>query len=307
MAELRLGTVRQGSENMTKLVRLGLQIPQAGPNAAADFVKTFVRRGRDCGFRKFWVGDHILMGGFNHRAKENETFLEPLVLLAYVLGQFDDIDLGTSVLVVPYRNAFSLAKGIATLAHLSQKDIAVGIGPGWAEHEFHAVGSPFHERGALADEFCRLFMNLRTAPDEAWQVGPYSYGGSGFEPRLSARTQLWVGGNSAAARRRVVRWGDAWQPTGLGVEAMREGIADLRQLCDQSGRDFSQVATGLRLRVRPTPDAPANYVGDLLGPYVEAGVCDFLLEINTRDRQRALDSIDRLAASARLAGFFIAE
>ena len=67
------------------------------------------------------------MGGFQHRSKVYETFLDPLVLLAYVLGEFDDIDLGTSILVVPYRNAFALAKGIATLTHLSRKDVAVGI------------------------------------------------------------------------------------------------------------------------------------------------------------------------------------
>lgn len=288
---------------MTEQVCIGLQIPQAGPNAVAEFVKAFVRHGRGCGFRKFWVGDHILMGGFNHRAKEDETFLEPLVLLAYVQGEFDDIEFGTSVLVVPYRNAFALVKGIATLAHLSNKNFAVGIGPGWAEPEFEAVGSSFRERGKTADEFCQVFTNLRSTPDEAWQVGPYSYSGSGFEPRLSKRTQLWVGGNSAAARRRTAKWADAWQPTGLSVEQMRDGIQHLKQLCDRNGRDFSHLTTGLRLRVRPTPDESPHYIGDLLAPYIELGVRDFLLEINTRERQRALDSIDRLAASACLAGF----
>lgn len=288
---------------MTDQICIGLQIPQAGPNAVAKFVKTFVRHGRDCGFRKFWVGDHILMGGFNHRAREDETFLEPLVLLAYVQGEFDDIELGTSILVVPYRNAFALTKSIATLAHLSNRNLAVGIGAGWAEREFEAVGSSFRERGKSADEFCQVFTNLRSNPDEAWQVGPYGYSGRGFEPRLSARTQLWVGGNSAAARRRTAKWGDAWQPTGLSVEQMKDGITHLKQLCDLNRRDFSQLVMGLRLRVRPTPDASPHYVGDLLAPYVELGVRDFLLEINTRERQRALDSIDRLAASSRLAGW----
>lgn len=282
-------------------VRLGLQVPQAGPNAVAGFVKDFVRRAHTGGIRMFWVGDHILMGGFQHRAKEHETFLEPLVLLSYLAGEWDDIELGTSVLVVPYRNAFSLAKGIATLAHLTQNRFAVGVGAGWAEHEFDALGVPFRKRGRHTDEFCQLLSKLRDTPDETWQVGAYSYHGNGFEPRLDARTSLWIGGNSPAARRRTARWGDAWQPTGLSVDAMQEGIAELRGFCQESGRDFSALKIGLRLRIRPTPEAPADYIGDLLGPYIDAGVRDFLLEINTRDRQRALESIDRVVVSAQLA------
>ena len=286
---------------MSNQIRLGLQVPQAGPNAFAGFVKDFVHHAHSAGFTKFWVGDHILMGGFAHRAKEHETFLEPLVLLSYIAGRLDNIELGTSILVVPYRNAFSLLKSITTLAHLTQHSFAVGIGAGWAEHEFDALGVPFRSRGQFTDEFCELFTKLRDTPDEAWSVGQYKYSGSGFEPRLNARTNIWVGGNSKAARRRTARWGDAWQPTGLTVNAMREGITELGQLCMEAERDPAQIEIGLRLRIRPTPDASPQYIGDLLGPYIDLGVTDFLLEINTRERQRALDSIDRVVASAQMA------
>lgn len=288
---------------MPDVVRLGLQVPQAGPNAVAGFIKDFVRRAHAGGFRMFWVGDHILMGGFNHRAKEHETFLEPLVLLSYIAGELGDIELGTSVMIAPYRNAFSVMKSIATLAHLTQRRLSIGIGAGWAEHEFDALGVPFRARGRLANEFCQLFTKLRDAPGDAWEVGPYVYQGSGFEPPLDAHVNLWVGGNSPAARRRTARWGDGWQPTGLTVEAMQTGIAELREFCQEAERDFSVLEIGLRLRIRPTPEASPHYIGDLLGPYIDAGVRDFLLEINTRDRQRGLESIDRVVASAQLAGF----
>lgn len=286
-------------------IRIGLQVPQAGPNAVAEFVKDFVHRGHAGGFRMFWVGDHILMGGFNHRAKENEIFLDPLLLLSYIAGGLDDIELGTSVLIAPYRNAFSVMKSVATLTHLTGRRLSVGIGAGWAEHEFDALGVPFRSRGRMTDEFCELFTRLRDTPEEEWDVGPYVYRGSGFEPRLDARSRLWIGGNSPAARRRTARWGDGWQPTGLSVGDMRAGIADLHEHCRQADRPVSGIEIGLRLRIRPTPEAPPDYIGDLLGPYIDAGVRDFLLEINTRERQRALDSIDRVVDSARLAGFLV--
>jgi probable F420-dependent oxidoreductase len=283
-------------------VRIGLQIPQAGPNASADFVTQYVRQAQRLGINTFWVGDHILMGGFKHRAKVDENFLEPLVLLGFVAGFNSAAELGTSVLVVPYRNLFVLAKGLATVAHLIRGRLKVGIGAGWAEEEFTALGRDFHQRGKAADQFCEIFHRLRTQPDEPWSVGPYTYQGGGFAPSLPARAELWVGGNSPAARRRAARWGDAWQPTGLAPDAVHAGMDDVRALCEATGRDPDTVTSGIRIRVRLRTPEQRKGLETTLSAYIEAGVTDLLLELNTREQSYALQAIEEVGGTCKAMG-----
>ncbi|MFN8556804.1 MAG: LLM class flavin-dependent oxidoreductase [Dehalococcoidia bacterium] len=118
-------------------IRVGLGTPQAGPNATAEFIRDFVTQARSCGIGAFWVGEHIVMGNFRHRAKVTETFLDPLALLAFIAGMDGQVELGTSVLVVPYRNPLVLLKGICTIAHLTGRRFTIGVGAGWAEEGVH--------------------------------------------------------------------------------------------------------------------------------------------------------------------------
>jgi probable F420-dependent oxidoreductase len=283
--------------------RVGLQLPQAGPNAQRQFVTEFVQHARAAGIRSFWVGEHIVMGDFRHRAKTHELFLEPLVLLAFIAGADPDVELGTSVLVVPYRNPLVLLKGLSTLAHLTGRRVIVGVGAGWAEEEFDAVGAAFHRRGHATDEFCEIFHRLRNQGEdsECWRIGPISYRGRGFQPLPSPLTELWVGGNSIAARRRAARFGSGWQPTGLAPDEVRAGMDEVRAFCEAHGRDPAEVVSGLRLRVRVTPEAARDELPALFAAYREAGVTDFLCEVNTRDRGYTLEAIPRLVESFKLA------
>lgn len=285
-------------------MRIGLQLPQAGPNAEQAFVAEFVRHARRAGIRAFWVGEHIVMGAYQHRAKAHELFLDPLVLLAFVAGMDPDVELGTSVLVAPYRDPLVSLKGLCTLAHLTGRRLIVGVGAGWAEDEFRTLGVDFHRRGRLTDEFCEVFHRLRQqdGDSEGWQIGRATYRGSGFQPLPSPLTELWVGGNSAAARRRAARYGSGWQPTGLAPDAVRAGMDEIRALCEAAGRDPGEITAGLRLRVRVTPETERTELPALFAAYREAGVTDFLCEVNTRDRGYTLDAIPRLVASFRLAG-----
>ena len=283
-------------------VRAGLQIPQAGPNADGPFVTDFVAHARQVGVRSFWVGEHIVMGGFSHRAKVTETFLDPLVALAYLAGMNRDVELGTSVLVVPYRNPLVLLKGLCTIAHLTQQRLIVGVGAGWAEEEFNTLGSDFHRRGRTTDEFCEMFLRLRDEDEGGWQVGRFTYSGRGFEPRPTPLTELWIGGNSAAARRRAARYATGWQPTGQAPDVVREGIDEVRRQAATFGRDPEAISLGIRLRVRVTPENHRDELPNLFEAYQEAGVTDFLCEVNTRDRGYTLEAITHAVEAFRRAG-----
>jgi alkanesulfonate monooxygenase SsuD/methylene tetrahydromethanopterin reductase-like flavin-dependent oxidoreductase (luciferase family) len=286
----------------TSTVRVGLQLPQAGPNATPAFVERFLRHATGLGLRSFWVGDHIVLGGFHHRAKEGETFLDALSLLAFVAGLDREVELGTSVLIAPYRNAFALAKNLCTTAALTGRRFIVGVGAGWAEVEFDTVGVEFRRRGRTTDTFCEMFTRLQREPDTPWRVGSYRYPGGGFLPLPTPAMELWVGGNSNAARRRAARYASGWQPTGLTPDEVRAGLAELRTLCEQAGRDPSTVAGGIRLRLRVHEDSYRTELPATLAAYVEAGVRDFLCEVNSRDQDYTLAAVERLVESFRLAG-----
>jgi alkanesulfonate monooxygenase SsuD/methylene tetrahydromethanopterin reductase-like flavin-dependent oxidoreductase (luciferase family) len=283
-------------------VRFGLQMPQAGPNADRTFLAQFIRHAAQSGIRAFWVGDHIVLGGYQHRAKEQEVFLDPLVLLAYAAALDPDIELGTSVLVAPYRNAFALLKGLCSLSHLMQRRLVLGVGAGWAEQEFDVVGADFRRRGHTTDQFCEVFDRLSARPEQAWQVGPYRYSGGGFHPLPAPTMELWVGGNSLPARRRAARYATGWQPTGLDPDAVAEGMAEVRRLAEAGGRDPGEIVSAVRLRLRILPETYRTVIPSLLDQYLDAGVTDFLVELNSRDRDYTLTAIERLAECLELLG-----
>ncbi len=122
------------------------------------------------------------------------------------------------------------------------------------------------------------------------------------EPRPTALTELWVGGNSAAARRRAARYGTGWQPTGQPPDAVRDGIVDVRQQAEALGRDPRAIELGIRLRVRVTPESYRDELPNLFEAYRAAGVTDFLCEVNTRDKEYTLEAVTHLIEAFRRAG-----
>jgi alkanesulfonate monooxygenase SsuD/methylene tetrahydromethanopterin reductase-like flavin-dependent oxidoreductase (luciferase family) len=296
-----------------KDVRIGFQIPQAGPNADAEFITEFVRLGKRSGVGSFWVGDHILTGGYEHRVQPGANFLEPIVSLSFMAGLDPDIELGTAVLVVPYRNALVLAKSLSSLAHLTRRRISVGVGTGWAEVEFDALGVPFKRRGKSTDEFCEVLNRLRTQPYEPWQVGPYSYRGGGFDPPMSPLVETWIGGESEYALRRAARWGSAWQPSVFGPGWWQErgpnpteykaATQKIREQCEANGRNADSVMSAVKLRLHNvTDEKERSQLPALFEAYHEAGVIDFECEVSTADRGYALAAIGCVMECFSVAG-----
>jgi alkanesulfonate monooxygenase SsuD/methylene tetrahydromethanopterin reductase-like flavin-dependent oxidoreductase (luciferase family) len=148
---------------------------------------------------------------------------EPLVTLAWLAAQTSRIRLGTSVLVLPMRNPYAVAKQAATLHRLSGERLTLGIGTGWDATEFAAVGADFRDRGRRTDE-CLVVIRALFAGE---------HDGGVFEPRPRSPIPLMVGGNSERALRRAATYADEWQGVGLDVPAFFRAAGRLREL---SGR-----------------------------------------------------------------------
>src|SRR5439155_22062847 len=143
-----------------------------------------------------------------------------------------------SMLIMPYRNAVATAKSLETIDRMSGGRLIAGVGAGWNEAEFAALGVPFHERGARTNEYLRVWQ-------ACWAPGKVSFAGRFFsfsdmhvspKPVQQPHPPIWIGGASDAALRRAARFGAIWQPTPLPLAELVERQTALQQACDQIGR-----------------------------------------------------------------------
>ena len=188
-----------------------------------------------------FVPDHILATPVTTQ-HYGAHWPDPFSLLAFLAGRTQRIQLGTSVIVLPYRNPLVAAKAVATVDQASRGRFILGIGVGWDEPEFQDLGLPFRERGRMSDEYIRA-MKAAWAKDIPEHKGHYlAFAGATFSPRpaQSPHPPIWVGGApggvSPPAVRRCAELGDAWHPLGLGLDDLESGFTSVRQLAASYGR-----------------------------------------------------------------------
>src|SRR5438445_456191 len=133
-------------------MNFGVWLPNCRHLATPDIIRGAAVRAEQLGYDSVWVSDHVVVPHANI-VNFGETVFDPLVTLAVVAGATRRVRLGTTVLIVPYRNAVVTAKMIASLDALSGGRVVLGIGAGWVAAESAALGVPFAERGATTDEY----------------------------------------------------------------------------------------------------------------------------------------------------------
>jgi len=182
--------------------------------------------------------------------------LDPFVAMGYAAARTSTLRLIPNIVVLPYRNPFVVAKSGATLDLLSDGRFVLGVGVGYLKREFAALGVDFDERGQLFDEALEVIRGIWTTDDFSYEGRHFTASGITAHPRPVGRPHppIWIGGNTAAARRRVTTHGDGWCPfpapamlaqTARTAEmdsgTLGEGIDDLRRRLEAVGRDPSTV------------------------------------------------------------------
>ncbi|WP_431954789.1 TIGR03619 family F420-dependent LLM class oxidoreductase [Actinacidiphila sp. bgisy167] len=221
-------------------MELGVSVEPPFPTDDGTLAVDTARRVEELGFHYVLMSGHVL-------ANANGSAADPLVLLAAVAGATSRIRLATSVLVTPYYNPVVLANQASTLDVVSGGRFTLGVGTGWNEDEFAALGVPVRQRGTRTDEALQVMRAL-------WQGGPTSFEGRyttlreariGVVPRTPGGPRVWVGGHSEPALKRALRLGDGWHGGGLdprGAAALR---AQLRRLGEETGYDAERLELSL--------------------------------------------------------------
>ena len=303
----------------------GYYLPNSGPTATTENLITFARRGEELGFHCVVVGDHIIIPG-NVASPYPYTvggefpggatgeYLEQLTLLSFLAGATERIRLVPSVMILPHRNPVLVAKMLATLDVLSRGRLTVGVGVGWMEEEFEAMGlPPFAQRGAVSDEYLRVFKELWTSDSPSFQGQYCRFSNITFLPKPVQKPHppIWVGGQSHRAIRRAAELGDAWHPIGatpatpLEPEELAEGVKLLARYAERAGRDPARIKVSMKAPLydsaRATGGDRRRFTGDSeeiasdIRIYRDLGVSHMIFDVRSCSVTETLERLEWFA------------
>jgi len=280
------------------MMQFGIWIPNCRHLATAEIIRRTAVRAEQLGYDSVWVSDHVVVPNANVE-RFGAAIYDPLITLAVAAGATSRVQLGTTVLIVPYRNPVVTAKMVSSLDALSGGRFVLGIGAGWLEEESTMLGVPFAERGPMTDEYLAAMRELWTSPSPSFAGRYTQFSGLHFEPKPVQKPHppIWIGGHGRASLRRAAEIGAAWHPINRSAEEIRSARAELKQLSQARGRAQPPAVT-LRndvfmLRAGQTVPPPihggsviageAGAIADQLGELREAGVEHLVLEFLATD------------------------
>ena len=225
-------------------MRLGVVFPhhEIGTDPAA--IKAYAQGAEALGADHMLIYDHVLgadparPGGWRGPYDKDVAFHEPFTVFAFMAAVTTRIGFATCVLVLPQRQTALVAKQAAELAIVSGNRFRLGVGTGWNEVEYEALGVPFEGRGARQAEQVAVLRAL-------WREDSLSYGGryhtvsqASILPRPSQPIPIWFGGGAPALLRRCATLGDGWFPLGGPGTGSAEAIAALRRHRREAGLEW---------------------------------------------------------------------
>jgi len=230
-------------------MKFGVMFANVGPMAYAEGAVAIAQAAEAAGIESLWTVEHtIVPAGYQSTypysptgrmpGPEDSDIPDPLIWLTYVAASTSTIRLGTGILILPQRNPIVLAKEVATLDRLSGGRVELGIGVGWLEEEFDALGISFADRGRRTDDYVAALRALWTQ-DQATHHGTHSsFDNAISRPRpTQGSVPIVVGGHSKAAARRAGRLGDGFFPGRGSHEDLAELITVMRATAVEHDRD----------------------------------------------------------------------
>jgi probable F420-dependent oxidoreductase len=196
----------------------------------ADF-QAIARATEELGYDSINIPEHVVMPDGLAGAM-GAHWPHALTAMTFVAGATSRIRVNSCVIVLPYHNPIVFAKAVATLDVMSGGRVTLTFGVGHAEHEFVALGVPFHQRGRVADEYVEAMLVLWADDAPSFHGDFVQFEGVQFEPKPVQKPHppLWFGGNSPAAMRRVARYGTGWMPWLITPDELPARLEELSKL-----------------------------------------------------------------------------
>ena len=133
-------------------MRVGVNLINFGPSATPETLLRWARVVEDLGYHLLMTSDHVAITP-DVQARYPAPFYEPFTMLGWLAAVTRRVELGTTVVILPYRHPLETARAIANADQLSGGRVIFGVGAGWARQEIDVLGVPFQRRGAMTDEY----------------------------------------------------------------------------------------------------------------------------------------------------------
>jgi len=313
-------------------MHFGFALPGRGPLATPDSLTKLARKADGLRYSSLFVTDHVVIPTSYSSPYPYSTsgrfagdwsngYLEPLALMGVLAGMTTRVKLGTSVLVIPYRNPVVTAKMLATLDVMSGGRLILGAGVGWMREEFETLQAPrFEARGKVTDEYFRLMRDV-------WTKEPVEFRGDHYrlpsvsalpKPRQKGGIPIWIGGHTEAALRRTGEMADAWHPIGMRPPALlppaeyAEKVKIIHDWARKAGRNPRDITLSLRVPLELAPKRGKGTVSDQPGfrgtaaqviaqikGYQILGVSHFVFDLTPADLRGQLALMERFAEEVR--------
>ena len=265
----------------------------SGVLADAEGVADVARTAEELGFDSVWVGEHpVLIDPHQPPSPlpSHSELMDPVPVLAYAAAVTSRITLGTGIVILPLRNPVILAKELATIDVLSQGRLEVGIGVGYVQGEYDAIGVPFQTRGRRADEWIDALRTLWRDEQPELRGEFASFGGIQCrpQPHRPGGPPIIGSGMATAARRRCVARCDGWYGFYLDLDNTKAAIDELEGL----GQEVDRPADLGKLQITVTP-VPGPIDADTVRRYEDLGVDRLVVVQDFGDMAGGPDAVRR--------------
>lgn len=239
---------------------VGIVPVNSGAYIGQNFLIEFGKIVENLGYESLWTFEHVIIPEeyksiypYNPKGKialsGQESFVDPLIAISFLAAATQKLRFGTGVNILSQSNPLYLAKQVSSIDHLSGGRLSLGVGVGWLEEEFKALGVPFNRRGPRADEYLDGMRQVWSGEVTNIEGQFLSWNGFRMLPtpaQLEPGTgrpavPIIIGGTSDSAIRRTVKRGNGWYVIHRDLEHFRQLMTRLRSECEKQERDISEL------------------------------------------------------------------
>jgi probable F420-dependent oxidoreductase len=245
-------------------VRFGVIFPQTEIGTDPIAIRDYAQAVEGLGYTHILAYDHVLGAdvsvrpGWTGPYTLTTLFHEPFVLFGYLAGLTSVVELVTGIIILPQRQTALVAKQAAEVDVLTQGRFRLGVGIGWNEVEYQALGQKFTDRGKRSEEQIAVLRALFSQDSVTFHGRWHTVEAAGINPRpVRQPLPIWLGGGSEATLQRVGRLADGWFPHLPPDDSLSAAMEKIHQAAAQAGRD--PAAIGIEGRIAYAGGSPDTW------------------------------------------------